>query len=146
LTVDDPGDVVWVPLDPSIRSLPVGQVKRSPRILEISWGRMDVESLGVGKDFKLYPGGGREWNWTETGTRHQPGIQPADVEELLAHGATTVVLSRGMDLQLHVAPETLDYLEERSIQVHVVETRGAVELYNKLVDTTAVAGLFHSTC
>jgi hypothetical protein len=124
----------------------VGQVKRSPRILEVSWGRIDVEDLGVGKDFKLYPGGGREWNWAETGTRHQPGIQPADVEELLAQGATTVVLSRGMDLQLHVAPETLGYLEERSIQVHVVETREAVELYNKLVDTTAVAGLFHSTC
>src|SRR5438067_550024 len=120
----------------------MGQVKRSPRILEVSWGRMDVEDLGVGKDFKLYPGGGREWNWAETGTRHQPGIQPADVEELLVQGATTVVLSRGMDLQLHVAPETLGYLEERSIQVHVVETRQAVELYNKLVDTTAVAGLF----
>jgi hypothetical protein len=107
---------------------------------------MDVEGLGVGKDFKLYPGGGREWNWAETGTRHLPGIQPADVEELLAQGATTVVLSRGMDLQLHVAAETLSYLKERSIQVHVVETREAVELYNKLVDTTAVAGLFHSTC
>jgi hypothetical protein len=124
----------------------MGQVKRSPSILEISWGRMDVEGLGVGKDFKLYPGGGREWNWAETGTRHLPGIQPADVEELLAQGATTVVLSRGMDLQLHVAPETLTYLEARSIQVHIVETRQAVELYNKLLDTTAVAGLFHSTC
>jgi hypothetical protein len=107
---------------------------------------MDVEGLGVGKDFKLYPGGGREWNWAETGTRHLPGIQPADVEELPAQGATTVVLSRGMDLQLHVAAETLSYLKERSIRVHVVETREAVELYNKLVDTTAVAGLFHSTC
>ncbi len=30
---------------------------RSPRIREISWGRMEVEGLGAGKDFKLYPGG-----------------------------------------------------------------------------------------
>ena len=33
---------------------------RSPRILAVSWGRMEVEGIGAGKDFKLYPGGGRE--------------------------------------------------------------------------------------
>ena len=55
---------------------------------------MEVEGLGMGKDFKLYTGGGRAWDWAETGTRHSPGVQPADVEELVAHGATAVVLSR----------------------------------------------------
>jgi hypothetical protein len=107
---------------------------------------MDVDGLGVGKDFKLYPGGGRAWDWTETGTRHQPGIQPADVAELLAHGATTVVLSRGMELQLHVDPATLRYLDERGVTVHVAETREAVRIYNDLAAHTPVAGLFHSTC
>jgi hypothetical protein len=80
------------------------QLAPSPAIVSVVWGRMEVAGLGVGKDFKLYPGGGREWNWSETGTRHQPGIQPADVEELLTHGATVVVLSQGMDQQLHVDP------------------------------------------
>ena len=37
---------------------------------------MEVEGLGAGKDFKLYPGGGREWDWSETGMRHAPGIPP----------------------------------------------------------------------
>nr|BFE73597.1 hypothetical protein GCM10020092_068980 [Actinoplanes digitatis] len=67
-------------------------------------GRIEVEGLGVVKEAKLYPGGGREWDWSETGTRHSPGIQPADVEEILLHGATAVVLSRGMDLRLQVGP------------------------------------------
>jgi len=124
----------------------VDQVRPSPRIVDISWGRMEVEGLGVGKDYKLYPGGGREWDWGETGTSHVPGVQPADVEELLAHGATTVILSRGMDQRLQVDPATLTYLEERSIEVHVVETREAVKIYNELADSVAVAGLFHSTC
>ena len=124
----------------------VGQRNRSPRILEISWGRMEVEGLGVGKDFKLYPGGGRAWDWTETGTKHSPGIQPADVEELLAHGATTVVLSQGMHRQLQVDERTLKLLDERSITVHVVETSEAVKIYNELVEDSRVAGLFHSTC
>ena len=124
----------------------VMQDKRPPRIARISWGRMEVEGLGVGKDFKLYPGGGRAWDWAETGTRHSPGIQPADVEELVARGATTVVLSQGMNKQLQVHPDTRRYLEERSITVHIAETREAVEIYNDLTEGTLVAGLFHSTC
>ena len=124
----------------------VKQDRRPPRIVQISWGRMEVEGLGTGKDFKLYPGGGRAWDWTETGTRHSPGIQPADVEELMAHGATTVVLSQGMNKLLYVHPDTRRYLEERSIPVHVAETREAVTIYNDLAEGTLVAGLFHSTC
>ena len=119
---------------------------RQPRIVGISWGRMEVEGLGEGKDFKLYPGGGRAWDWAETGTRHSPRIQPADVEELMVHGATAVVLSQGMNKQLHVHPDTRRYLEERSITVHVAETREAVRIYNDLTEGALVAGLFHSTC
>ena len=122
------------------------QSSRSPRIRHISWGRMEVEGLGAGKDFKLYPGGGHAWDWTETGTRHSPGIQPADVEELLSRGATVVVLSQGMNNQLQVHPATRRYLEQRSITVHVAETRQAVALYNELAEGALVAGLFHSTC
>jgi hypothetical protein len=108
---------------------------------------MVLEDLEVGKDFKLFPGGGRPWDWSETGTRHNPGIQPADVEELLAHGATTVVLSRGMQLQLQVDPRTLDLLEQRGVTVHIAETTEAVKVYNDLAaNGVAVAGLFHSTC
>jgi hypothetical protein len=118
----------------------------SPRIVEVSWGRIEVEGVGVVKDLKVWPGGGREWDWGETGTRHSPGIQPADVEELLAHGATVVVLSLGMDEQLGVPDATVDALEERGVEVHVAETREAIELYNSLVGSVAVGGLFHSTC
>jgi hypothetical protein len=119
---------------------------RSPRITHISWGRMEVEGLGNGKDFKLFPGGGREWDWSETGTRHVPGIQPTDVFELLDRGSQVVVLTRGMELVLRTCPETLALLRDRGIPVHVEETRAAVELYNKLAEETQVGGLFHSTC
>ncbi len=119
---------------------------RSPLVTHISWGRMEVEGLGEGKDFKLYPGGGREWDWSETGTQHVPGIQPADVEELLVQGAMVIVLSRGMQLMLQTCPETLDLLKHRGVTVHVKETKEAVTLYNKLSEREAVGGLFHSTC
>jgi hypothetical protein len=122
------------------------EFKKSPRILSITWGHMDVEDLSPAKDFKLYPGGGRAWDWSETGTRHSPGIQPADVEELLAHGATVVVLSRGMQLQLQIDPGTYRILDERAVPVHVAETTDAVRIYNELAAVQPVGGLFHSTC
>jgi hypothetical protein len=118
----------------------------SPRILDVSWGHMEVEGLGSGKDFKLYPGGGREWDWRETGTRHFPGIQPADVQELLEKGSKVIVLSQGMKLMLQTCPETLQLLKQKGIPVHRAETRRAVELYNELAESEAVGGLFHSTC
>jgi hypothetical protein len=120
--------------------------KRSPRITHISWGHMEVEGLGSGKDFKLYPGGGREWDWRETNTEHVPGIQPTDVRELLEKGSKVIVLSRGMQLRLQTCPETLQVLKDKGIVVHIEETRKAVELYNKLARGELVAGLFHSTC
>ncbi len=119
---------------------------RSPKILAVSWGHLEVEGIGAGKDFKLYPGGGREWDWNETGTRHSPGIQVADVAELLAHGATAVVLSLGMNRRLQVDPRTLEYLAGRSVAAHVAETCEAVKIYNDLAERVPVAGLFHSTC
>ena len=125
----------------------VATAPASPKILAISWGRMDVEGIGVGKDFKLWPGGGREWDWRETGTNHVPGIQPADVQELLDHGSEVVVLSRGNELALETAPETLSLLRDVGVTAHVEETQAAVKLYNELAGSgRAVGGLFHSTC
>lgn len=98
------------------------------------------------KDAKLYPGGAREWDWNETGTRHTPGIQPADVKTLLEHGSRVVVLSRGMYERLDVCRETLRLLEESKVTVHVLQTERAVALYNELIGIEPVGGLFHSTC
>jgi len=119
----------------------------SPRIVRVSWGEMEVEGLPAMKDAKLWPGGGREWDWNESGTRHDPGIQPADVDELLAHGSRVIVLSRGQDLQLRTSPATLDLLRDREVTVHIEETKAAVKRYNELAGQgEVVGGLFHSTC
>ena len=47
---------------------------------------------------------------------------------------------------LHVPSETLEFLEQRQIPVHVLPTQHAVALYNKLARTQLVGGLFHTTC
>ena len=119
----------------------------SYKIENISWGKMTIESVGTGKDFKLWLGGGRPWDWKETNTHHSPGIQPADVDELLKYGSQEIVLSRGMLLMLNTCPETLELLESEGIEIHHAETKEAAEIYNRLIEQgKAVGGLFHSTC
>ena len=119
---------------------------RSPRITRLSWGRVEVDGERPFKDAKLYPGGAREWDWRETGTAHVPGIQPTDVQELLDHGATAVVLSKGILERLEISPETLKMLRDRGVSTHVLQTEKAVEVYNKLRQTQPTGGLIHSTC
>ena len=123
------------------------QEVRSPKVTHLSWGRLEVEGGDDAfKDAKLFPGGARAWDWNETGTNHEPGIQPADVEELLDHGATAVVLSKGFHERLGVTRDTLRMLEDRNVSAHVRQTEEAIRLYNELRETERVGALIHSTC
>ncbi len=120
---------------------------KSPRITASAWGRIEVAGgLGPFKDAKLYPGGAREWDWRETGTRHSPGVQPADVEELVKHGATRIVLSLGVWKRLGVCDETKRFLEESGVRFELLPTARAIERYNELAETESVGALIHSTC
>jgi hypothetical protein len=118
----------------------------SPQIINLSWGQVKIAD-GTFKDAKLWPGGAREWDWNETGTSHRPGIQLADIQELLDNGAEIIVLSIGQNEQLKVKDGVINHLKQRGIEVHVLETNEAVEAYNQLARTEKPVGaLIHSTC
>ncbi|MBD3179962.1 MAG: hypothetical protein GF417_10390 [Candidatus Latescibacteria bacterium] len=118
----------------------------SPRITDHSWGRIEVEGLGEGKDFILYPGGGKPWDWNETGTSHQGGIQPAEIEFLLDKGSEIIILSRGVNGRLTISGEAADLLESSGVEYIILRTDEAISEYNRLAGDKKVGGLFHSTC
>lgn len=120
--------------------------EKPPKVTDLSWGQVDVKDHGSFHDAKLWPGGARGWDWNETGTHHDPGIQIADVEELVTHGAQRVILSKGQNERLQVKEETLGWLEDQGIDVEVLETNEAIERYNQIRDEQAVGALIHSTC
>jgi hypothetical protein len=122
-------------------------MSNAPVITERTWGEVVVEGHGAFRDAKLWPGGARGWDWDETGTRHTPGIQPADVEELIDHGAEVVVLAQGVHERLGVTDATHERLDEAGVAVHVLPTPEAVARYNELAEAgEAVGALIHSTC
>jgi hypothetical protein len=122
----------------------------SPTITHISWGRVEVDVGGQTlsfKDCKIWPGGAAAWDWTQTGTHHTPGIQPADLDEILAHDPDVVILSRGMQRRLQTADETKRLLQARNIPYEILETNEAAERFNTLAeDGQRAAVLLHSTC
>jgi hypothetical protein len=108
---------------------------------------MEVAGLGPGRDWKLWPGGGRNWDWSENGTGHCSGVQQGDVQELIDHGSQVAILTTGRFGRLKVPSNIVDLLEAKGIKVIVANTGKGVNLYNEYVRSgIAVGGLFHATC
>lgn len=119
---------------------------QSPKVASIKWGEISLENGTTYKDAKLFPGGSRTWDWNETGTHHTPGIQPADVKELLDHDAEVVILSQGFNERLQVCDETQEFLSGQEVTYHILQTEKAIQKYNELCDGYGVGALIHSTC
>jgi hypothetical protein len=124
----------------------MGIKKESPKINSIKWGTIKTSDGNIYKDAKLFPGGSREWDWNETGTHHNPGIQPADVKELVTKGAKVIVLSKGFYKRLGVSEQTTDFLNENGVTFYILGTEKAVEKYNEIREENLVGALIHSTC
>lgn len=121
--------------------------KHSPLILSSGWGKIEIAGIGPGKDWKLWPGGGRGWDWAEHGTGHHRGVQCGDVQELVEKGCRTVILTTGRLGRLRVPDSTVTFLQDQGVEVVVTGTAKGIELYNDLAGrNTAIGGLFHSTC
>lgn len=118
----------------------------SPVVERLEWGRVRTR-VGAFRDAKLWPGGGRGWDWNETGTNHSPGVQVGDVIELLDRGSEIVVIGCGQHGRLQVTDEAIDLIEQRDAQPVILNSREAVDRYNGLIgDGVAVGALIHSTC
>ena len=119
-------------------------------ITNLAWGQIEVTAGGQVsrfKDCKIWTGGATAWNWNETGTQHEPGIQPTDLEEVLEKGVEIVILARGVSSCLGVCPETEKLLRDRGVEYHMLDTKEAITLYNELArQGRRVGGVFHSTC
>lgn len=118
----------------------------APLIADFRWGRIEDSTGRVFKDARLSPGGAEPWDWARTGTRHVPGIQIADVEDLLSTAPSVVILSRGVDLVLQVPQATIEFVQAAGPRVLVLQSEQAVAEYNRLARGERVVALIHSTC
>lgn len=117
----------------------------SPIVTADSWGRIEVDGVTY-KDVKLWPGGARAWDWEESGTSHESGIDRRDVDELLEHGARIVLLSTGRAGRVRAPRALVEALSDEA-EVVVLKTADAIARYNELAGAgSPVGALIHSTC
>ena len=120
---------------------------KSPRIISVAWGKMEVKGFGLGKDRKLWPGGCCSWDWQKTGTSHFKGVQIDDIDDLINRGCEVIVIGKGFLSRLKITKVTTRYLEQKKIKIITAHTRKAVRIYNSHVDRNIrIGGLFHTTC
>jgi len=119
---------------------------KSPKITSFSWGHLEIEDGNEYKDAKLFPGGSAEWDWNETGTRHVPGIQPADLQLLLDKDCDFIILSKGVNERLQTSRQTKKLLDNKNLRYQILQTEEAISRYNQLTETEKVGALIHSTC
>jgi len=120
----------------------------SPRIVNCDWGKIQIEGHGtMSQDVKLFPGGASVWDWGKSSMRHKSGIRTKDVLELLEHGAKVIILATGYHERVKVQEETITFLKEHQVQVHIVKNDLAVIMYNNLAEQgRPVGALIHSCC
>ena len=123
--------------------------------LQIEWGKITTSNKLVFKDCICKGYVCTEWNWKITGTKHDPGIQIADLnystDVAIDNKTNHLVLSRGYDMCLLVGQTTINYAKSKGITVHVLESSRAIKKYNELLkenkgNEKSILGLFHSTC
>ena len=112
----------------------------------IKWGEIVVAGKKY-KDIKIWNGQCKEWDWNETGTRHQPGIQTADLKEFI-NEVDYIILSRGFENKLLTTPELVNYLSDlETKRLYILPTEEAVKKYNRFAAMGyRVGALIHSTC
>lgn len=121
-----------------------------PEVLNLGWGVITVKHSGGTlnfKDAKLYPGHATAWDWAQTGTHHNPGIQYADVREILDAGVDRIILSRGQYGKLGITNGLIDQIEQEDVAVDVAQTEEAVTMYERYRKQGVNVGIIiHSTC
>ncbi len=98
------------------------------------------------RDIRIWPEGSQVWDWRKAGTHHIPGIQIADIADLLPT-VSIVILTRGVDGILEIPQATIDYCNNAGKTVYTGRTYEMIALYNSLLqEGKKVAAVIHLTC
>lgn len=120
-------------------------------MLSVTWGSVVFESPGGSskkfKDLIISPSIIKEWNFNDTGMKHDPRIRIIDIEDYI-RDVDTVILSQGMSNQLKVADETIKYLKDTGKEFFVLNSKEAVQKYNALCGLKGrkCIAFIHSMC
>ncbi len=114
---------------------------KGPAITHYSFGKMVIDGQIYTNELQIFSDGSvRDWS---PGDPHY--ILPNDIEEIANSNIQVLIIGIGANGQAAVADETINFLKKRNIEVHVLNSHEAIELFNKSPKKN-LAALFHLNC
>jgi hypothetical protein len=107
-----------------------------------SFGRIRIAGTDYVKDVIIYPDH-VEPSWQR---RFGHRLMPVDLESVIRFKPDAVIVGCGNSGALMVPDETIDFLEDKGIRVHVARTGDAVRMFNSLPKCDRLVAALHLTC
>ena len=116
-----------------------------PIINSFKWGYIEINGIRY-VDAKIYPNKVENWDWANTDTTHDEGVQPQDVQDLVDQGCTFIIISQGLSRKLEMDFESYKVLLKANIDFLVTDTITAVDRYmDEILDEAHLVGaLIHT--
>lgn len=111
------------------------------KIKNYSFGRMDISEKTFTSDVIIFPHRILSPWWRDEG--HY--LQLSDIEIILEYKPDILIIGTGYYQKMRVDPKIMDLLKGLGIELHILNSREAVELFNS-TETLRKVGAFHLTC
>lgn len=105
------------------------------------FGKIEVDGVPHYEDLWICAGRLSRW-WRKEGHR----VHPEDLREVLELSPEALIIGTGFAGMVRVTQEVRDLLFSKGIELFVLPTKEAVDLYNRLAQKKRVAVLLHLTC
>jgi hypothetical protein len=113
-----------------------------PKIESYRFGQIQIDGERFIKDVIIFPERVRARWWRVEGHN----LMPVDLEEVFAETADTLIIGQGAYGRMKVPEETRARIMREGLELYVMGTKEAVELYNQRRDQESVIAALHLTC
>ena len=108
-----------------------------------SFGEIRIDGTPYNADVIIWPDHVKSPWWRAQGH----ALAVADLQEVLAAPPKVLVIGTGYYARMTVPAQTRTALEKQGIELHVSDTREAVDTFNRLAkDCADIVAAFHLTC
>ena len=114
---------------------------KGPAITSYSFGKMIIDGKTYINELQILPTGiVKKWS---PGDPHY--ILPIDIEEIVNSSIKTLIIGNGANGEAAIPDETVKFIKEKNIKVHIMNTHEAVKLFNESAKE-AMGAIFHLNC
>ena len=112
------------------------------KIEHYSFGTITIDGKTYTSDVIIYPDKVDPSWWRKEGH----SLRIADLKNVISFKPEILMVGTGQSGAMVVPEETISYLKGQNIEVHVVRTEKAVELFNKRQKEKKTVAALHLTC